>query len=94
MTGLYKEDLIDFLRGNVQPLSNSNYGDRYRASVTLTDGLHLPCVVFRNSTIITDLAIRRFKEELSGKSIFSKSSGMGYRDIVKLGWDGLDSLGK
>ncbi len=38
--------------------------------------------MFRNSTIITDLAIRRFKEELSGKSIFSKSSGIGYRDIV------------
>lgn len=30
-----------------------------------------------------DLAVRRFKEEQSGKSIFSKSSRLGYKEIVK-----------
>jgi len=49
----------------------------------LTDGLHLPCVLFRNSSNLINLAVKRFKEEQSGKSIFSKSSGLGYRDIVK-----------
>jgi len=83
MTALSPEDIIKFLKGNVPPLSDTNYGDGYRASVVLTDGLCLPCVVFRNPTKIIDLAIRRFKQEQSGKSIFSKSSGLGYRDIVK-----------
>ena len=77
------EDIIQFLKANIQPLSDTNFGDGYRASVTLTDGLYLPCVMFRNSSNIVDLAVRRFKEEQSGKSIFSKSSGLGYKDIVK-----------
>jgi hypothetical protein len=77
------EDIIKFLKSNIQPLSNENYGDGYRASVVLTDGLHLPCVVFRNSSTIVSLAIKRFEQEKSGKSLFSKSSGMGYKEIVK-----------
>ena len=83
MTALNIEDIITFLKENIQPLPDRNYGDGYRASVTLTDGLHLPCVVFRNTSHIVDLAIKRFEQEQSGKSIFSKSSGFGYRDIVK-----------
>jgi hypothetical protein len=34
--------------------------------------------------IIIDLATRRFNEEQSGKSIFSKSSDLGYREILKV----------
>lgn len=83
MTPLPLEDIIKFLRINIQPLPDTNFGDGYRASVTLTDGLFLPCVMFRNSSSIVDLAVRRFREEQSGKSIFSKSSGLGYREIVK-----------
>lgn len=83
MRPLPTEDIIQFLKANIQPQSDTSFGDGYRASVTLTDGLYLPCVMFRNSTDIVDLAVRRFKEEQSGKSIFSKSSGLGYTEIVK-----------
>lgn len=83
MAPLPVEEIIKFLKDNIRPLTDLNYGNGYRASVTLTDGLHLPCVMFRNTSKIIDLAIRRFKEEQSGKSIFSKSSGFGYREIVK-----------
>lgn len=83
MNPLAQEDIISFLKDNVQPLANTSYGQGYRASVTLIDGLHLPCVTFRNSNPIVDLAQRRFKEEQTGKSVFSKPSRLGYRDIVK-----------
>ncbi len=83
MTPLPIEDIIKFLKTNIEPSPDHVYGDGYRVSVTLTDGLQLPCVLFRNSSKLIDLAARRFKEEQSGKSIFSKSSGFGYREIVK-----------
>lgn len=83
MAPLPAEEIINFLKNNIQPLNDSVYGDGYRAAVTLTDGLRLPCVLFRNPSKIIDLAIRRFNEERSGKSIFSKSSGLGYKEIVK-----------
>ncbi|MFN5647685.1 MAG: hypothetical protein ACK458_09245 [Sphingobacteriales bacterium] len=77
------EDIIKFLKGNIEPLDDNAYGAGYRASVYLTDGTFLPCVIFRNPNTIVDLAIRRFKEEQSIKSIFSRSSGIGYHKIVK-----------
>jgi len=83
MTPLPIEHIIKFLKTNIEPLTDTIYGDGFRASVTLTDGLKLPCVLFRNSSKLVDLAVRRFKEEQSGKSIFSKSSGFGYREIIK-----------
>jgi len=83
MTTLSEEEIIQFLKTNIEPTENHFYGNGYRTSVILTDGTYLPCVTFRNRKTIVDLAIRRFKEELSGKSVFSKSSGLGYREIVK-----------
>jgi hypothetical protein len=83
MNSLPHEDIIKFLKDNVQPLDDNAYGLGYRASATLKDGTFLPCVIFRNPTTLINLAIRRFKEEQSGKTIFSKSSGLGYREIVK-----------
>jgi hypothetical protein len=83
MNSLPDEDIIKFLKDNIQPLDDNAYGLGYRASATLKDGTLLPCVIFRNPATLIDLAIRRFKEEQSGKSIFSKSSGLGYREIVK-----------
>jgi len=77
------EEIINFLKDNVEPLDDNAYGVGYRASVYLTDGTFLPCVIFRRSKIIVDLAIRRFKEEQSGKGIFNRASGLGYADIVK-----------
>ena len=84
MTAIKPEELISFLRNNIDPLKDNAYGDGYRASETLIDGLYLPCAIFRNSNTVIDLAIKRFKQEQSGKGIFSKSSGLGYRDIVKV----------
>lgn len=77
------EDIIKFLKGNIEPMEDNSYGLGYRAAAYLTDGTYLPCVIFRNPSTVVNLAIRRFKEEQSGKSIFAKSSGLGYNDIVK-----------
>jgi hypothetical protein len=77
------EDIIKFLKDNVEPLQDSAYGLGYRASAYLIDGTFLPCVIFRNPKTVVNLAIRRFKEEQKGKGIFNKSSGLGYYDIVK-----------
>lgn len=77
------EDIINFLKNNIEPIEDSVYGGGYRASVYLKDGTFLPCVIFRNSKSIVNLAIRRFKEENSGKSVFKKGSGLGYYTIVK-----------
>ena len=83
MSPLQAENIISFLKENIEPLEDNVSGKGYRASAYLTDGTFLPCVTFYNNQRTIDLAIRRFKEEQSGKSVFSKSSGMGYRDIVK-----------
>lgn len=77
------EDIIKFLKENIEPLEDRGYGLGYRASVYLVDGTYLPCVIFRDFKPMVDLAIKRFKEEKSGKGIFSKSSGLGYSDIIK-----------
>ena len=71
-----------FLKDNIEPLEDSVYGLGYRVSAYLTDGTYLPCVVFRNPSKIVDLAIMRFKDEQTGKGFFSRSSDVGYRDIV------------
>ena len=83
MKQLSIEEIIKFLKDNIEPYPDSTYGQGYRVSATLTDGTFIPCVMFFNASTIVELAIRRFKEEQSGKSIFSKSSGQGYADIVK-----------
>ncbi len=77
------DEIIKFLKDNVEPLEDSAYGVGYRASVYLTDGTFLPCVIFRNPKTVVNLAIRRFKEEQKGNGIFNKSSGVGYYEIVK-----------
>lgn len=79
-----EEDLIKFLKNNIDSYDDQIYGKTYRASVTLTDGTYLPCVIFRNSKPKIDLAIKRFKDEQGGNSIFKiKSKEFGYREIVK-----------
>lgn len=77
------DQIIKFLINNIEPLDDSAYGSGYRASVYLTDGTFLPCVIFRNPKTVVNLAMRRFKEEQSGKGIFNRPSGLGYADIVK-----------
>lgn len=78
-----ESDIITFLKQHFEPLEDTHTGQGYWASVYLKDGTFLPCVVFRNSKTIVDLAIKRLKEEKSAESIFSRKHGFGYREIVK-----------
>jgi len=70
-----EDEIITFLRNNIEPLEDSIYGRGYRASAYLTDGTFLPCVLFRNSKLIIELAMRRFQEE--------QKPECRYYDIVK-----------
>jgi hypothetical protein len=70
MKNEHNENIIRFLRDNVEPLDDSTYGLSYRASAYLTDGIYLPCVIFVNPKLTVNLALRRFKEEQKGKGIF------------------------
>jgi hypothetical protein len=77
------DKIIKFLKDKIEPIENNAYGLGYRASVYLTDGTFLPCVIFRNPKTVVNLAMKRFKEEQSGKGVFNRSSGLGYYEIVK-----------
>jgi hypothetical protein len=79
-----EEEIIKFLKENIEPLTDRIYGDGYRAAVYLTDGTYLPCVIFRKTEFLVKQAIKRFKEEQTGKSIFAKLTGPGYPEIVKI----------
>jgi hypothetical protein len=54
--------LVSFLENRVEPLEDSNYGKRNRASARLTDGTYLPCVIFQGRESHVQLALRRFKQ--------------------------------
>jgi len=51
----------------VEPLEDAIYGPRYRCSLTLKDGMELPCAILQSKSKIVDLAKRRIKEEQPGK---------------------------
>ncbi len=74
--------ISEFLKSGEKPYPDATYGDGYRCSAYLNDGLFLPCVMIRRNKQYIDLACRRFDEERSGKSLF-KSNKNGYRNIVK-----------
>jgi len=76
------ENIIRFLKDNVEPLNDNIYGLSYRASAFMIDGIYLPCVIFRNPKFTVNLALRRFKEEQKGKGFFGKSA-TSYFKIVK-----------
>jgi len=77
-------EIINFLKKNIEPFEDNIYGKGYKAAATLKDGTLLPCVIFRNPNPILNLAIKRFKEEQTGKSVFSfTTKGIGYRKIVE-----------
>ena len=79
---LKPEEIIHFLKTSIDPLPDNGSGNSYRASVYLTDGTFLPCVLFQNREAMVNLAIRRFREEQGGKGLFRRSSGSGYERIV------------
>lgn len=74
--------LLEFIRSGIEPIRNGTYGNGYRCSAYLTDGTYLPCVVLRDGSSITELALRRFEEEKKGKGIFRKNNDS-YKAIVK-----------
>jgi hypothetical protein len=79
------EEIIKFLKSEIKPIEDQNIGLGYRASVYLKDGTYLPAVIFRNPKMKVDQAIKRFKEEKSGKGIISWGKDKdAYREIVKL----------
>jgi hypothetical protein len=57
-----ESEIIEFLRATVEPLPDSVYGNRYRASAYLIDGTYLPCVVFQSKGRQVDLALKRFEQ--------------------------------
>ncbi len=74
--------ISDYLKSGEEPLPDSSYGDGFRCSAYLKDGLYLPCLIIRKNTKYIDLACKRLEDERSGRSIF-KNNKSGYRDIVK-----------
>lgn len=75
------DKIIQFLKDNIEPLDDSIYGLGYRASVYLTDGTYLPCVIFRNPKSTVNLALKRFKEEQKGTGIFGKSAASYFKIV-------------
>ncbi|MCL2848195.1 MAG: hypothetical protein FWE13_05590 [Firmicutes bacterium] len=67
-----EKEIIEFLQKNIEPLKNGDYGAGYRASMYLTDGTFLPCVMFQNSSRIINLAKKRFKDEIKGRGILGR----------------------
>ena len=75
------EEIIAFVSKQIEALpAYHQYGERYRVSTTLSDGTQLPCVVVESAARLVDLAIKRFDETRSDKSLHSS---VGYRAIVK-----------
>ena len=62
------------------PAKDERFGRTYRAAAHLRDGTCLPCVSFRNAERTVDLAIGRFEEARSNRSVHES---VNYRSIVK-----------
>lgn len=75
-------DIQKFIKSGEEPFPDTNYGDGYRCSAYLKDGTFLPCVIIRKNQKYIELACRRIKEEMKGKSIFANKKE-GYREIIK-----------
>ena len=58
---------VNSIRGEVEPIEDPIYGSLYRCSLTLKDGVFLPCAVIQPRQRLVDLAKRRIKEELEGR---------------------------
>ncbi len=60
--GMAEDEMMQFLRDNVEPVSDPIYGNRYRAAARMVDGTYLPCVVFQSRAAQVELALRRFEQ--------------------------------
>ncbi len=57
-----KDEIMDFLSENIEPIEDGFYGKCYRAAVTLEGGIFLPCVVFSEAEKLIELAEKRLKD--------------------------------
>jgi hypothetical protein len=81
LNAMRREEIAEFLKKHIEPLPPSRfYGASFRVSVTLKDGLCLPCVVFQNASEVVDFAIKRFDETRGNKSL---NVIQDYRAIVR-----------
>jgi hypothetical protein len=55
-------EIAHFVKQSVEPLPDSIYGPRYRASAYLLDGTYLPCVVFQCEKTQVALFSKRMKD--------------------------------
>jgi len=76
------QNIIKYLKENIEPFEDNIYGPGYRVSVYLTDGTYLPCVIFRNSAKVRSLTINRFKESKNENNIFNTASVIDYYNII------------
>lgn len=91
MEPMNEQDIIEFLKSQIEPLEDDAYGNCYRASVYLVDGIYLPCVVFRNTKTIIELAKKRFDEEREAddydeliKSFVARGNSINFHQIAKV----------
>jgi hypothetical protein len=56
------KEIINYLKNNIEPVEDKNYGNIYRGSVYLKDDIFFPCVSFINSKKMADLVYRRINE--------------------------------
>lgn len=71
----------EFLKTATEPIPDLVYGDSYRCSVYLTDGLYLPCVMLRTSATAVELAVSRLERHQSGSTTLKSCDG--YSSLVK-----------
>ncbi len=76
-------DLIRFLKDHIEPLEDEIYGQSYRAAVYLKDGTFIPCVIFRNFQLVTQLAFERFRTALIRGWTEKKIRGVGYAHMIR-----------
>jgi hypothetical protein len=78
------EQIVNYLKSNIEPIPNYDQAPLYRCAAYLTDGTYLPCVAFQSASRYVDLAMKRF-DESRPKFFKLKSSDnqLGYRGIVQ-----------
>ena len=74
---------IEFLRKNIEPIKDI-YGTReYRAAARLVDGMYLPCVVFKSSASVVNLALKRLSGGTDQNMTSEKSMGLGRYNVIR-----------
>ena len=84
MSRLSTEEIIEYLKAEIEPLNNPYDGTVYRAAVYLTDGHYLPCVSFQSATAKVARAKKVFSPKKLAKALVSSSSEYEYEMNAKL----------